>query len=709
MVDGLIVSHKIPYFRLLALALAVGLSLLLASCQPDEIPTPSRTTVNPKDPRESLPISNPPELAPSEQGSNPWILLHAATNRTIFFLTQNGQKVEGQAPQAFEIPHLVLFRNGQLTEPLERQVTISVQGLDLPPHGLSITLTLETQHKSPPPEGGYWRPIPVWSQTFVLTQTNGITLPSEASLTVTYEFPASITSAVGAELTPTDYYRLNLTWQEIDAEVPGSTLSLDYALLLENQWNVSLPALVESVPGSAPRELDIFYCDMFLPWIDQAKTPLTRQRFFEILPAELIPQLVASLQVESNTWGFTWHPEWVSYRSEDAPNHLSIAFTDGKTWFHGMSSSAGTAEISVTLEGWVQNRSDTLLQSLVITFDHELFHNLQRDLSQHHAGQGEARGKDQAWEYFTEGTAVLASSIANSSVEFGPVTSWKGYLKFANQYLAGYYGTVKNLNLSISALEPRFAALYWRFIYEHCGGMNQGNEDQAAGMRVIHQILETLYSGQVVDINASTDLVGGLAEVMDRVLENSSCPFHSYAESLAAYARAVYSLRLQGGRCVSPGSPDFCQLYDPHHKYALPPAVELTYSGSAITFAAEDQPQLAGIPASFGMDFVEIRLAPETDRGSLHVELSGAESAVAVFSLQIILLKDGDHGAPPRQVGSEPVFTGILDGITSGKVLRFNHPQIDLSSFDRLGLIITRLDSYEAIDPVGAYTLTVYP
>jgi hypothetical protein len=92
-------------------------------------------------------------------------------------------------------------------------------------------------------------------------------------------------------------------------------------------------------------------------------------------------------------------------------------------------------------------------------------------------------------------------------------------------------------------MKPHHAALYWRFLYERCGGMKAGLEDPAAGMGIIRRALNVLYSKEIVDIHTSSDLVSELPAVMDQALAGSACPFETYEESLAAFTQAVYDLR----------------------------------------------------------------------------------------------------------------------------------------------------------------------
>jgi hypothetical protein len=251
---------------------------------------------------------------------------------------------------------------------------------------------------------------------------------------------------------------------------------------------------------------------------------------------------------------------------------------------------------------------------------------------------------------------------------------------------------------------PYDAVAYWRFLYEHCGGMSNHVEDPAAGMQVIRQALNILYAGDVVDIGASTDLVETMPAIMTQALQDSSCPFRTYDESLQAFARAIYSLRLEVGRCTAPGLPRGCGFYDPQGLYPDPPYSTILYSGEAITYTRLSQPYPAGIPSSFGMDFVDVALAPSLDRQSLTLEFHSARGGEAEFAAQVWSLMAPGDGSRPRPASPVVLMTKNSDGHLSHVI-----PAINTAECNRLGLVITRTDAQESLDPEGAYTVVLHP
>ena len=85
-------------------------------------------------------------------------------------------------------------------------------------------------------------------------------------------------------------------------------------------------------------------------------------------------------------------------------------------------------------------------------------------------------------------------------------------------------------------------------------------------LRVVRAALEEMAWGY------SPEIVGSMNSVMDRALARSNGPFQTFEESLVAFARANYALRLENGCCAAA---DLAQCgefyYDPNHLYLDPP------------------------------------------------------------------------------------------------------------------------------------------
>lgn len=100
------------------------------------------------------------------------------------------------------------------------------------------------------------------------------------------------------------------------------------------------------------------------------------------------------------------------------------------------------------------------------------------------------------------------------------------------------------------------------------------------------------------------------------------------------------------------------------------------------------------------MDFVEVSLYPVVHNQPVVVTFQG-EGAVAQFNVQI--WKVGPGGRKPRAVTPHPETIPQNRGGAHVYVI----PHVDRTTYDRLALIITRLDPHETTDPAGNYNITL--
>jgi hypothetical protein len=152
---------------------------------------------------------------------------------------------------------------------------------------------------------------------------------------------------------------------------------------------------------------------------------------------------------------------------------------------------------------------------------------------------------------------------------------------------------------------------------------------------------------------------------------------------------------------------------------------ELSYDGVALRYDGT-------IPSSFGMDFIEIRLDPALQNRPLAVEVQG-NGSVARFNVQVWKLAPGEaapstlppqrerapgDASPPDQVpqsaldhgvGGPRALTPQPETIAQNQANAHVYliPQLDTTAYNRLALIITRLDADEATDPAGSYRITL--
>ena len=487
--------------------------------------------------------------------------LSAASNRMIEFKTKNGRTVKDQAPQTIQIPHLVLRRNGALTPVEERTLHIQINGLEFPAAELSLNLSIATLHDDS--ETGEF--IPVWQKELQMVAPAA---PGEIREFNRFNLVFTETVQAGGPpiSTPTDYYQLE--FQAVSAGQTIAQVETSVAFLMENQEVLSLPPVLEDGSGAAPDVLIVFYADMFPYRSDRydQSTWLERESVPAYVREELAPALVTAYMKQSLDWGFSWHSAWSGHRDGEFAEQLTVALADGETWYHGAAPGTGHAGISLNVQPSYgeQARYQNMTEKLLGTFYHELFHNYQRSLVLHHTGLSATGGQAGAWSMFSEGTAMLAASVGQSAFQFSPNAGRSDYLAQASNFI------IEDLGKAYGEIEAYHTALYWRFLYEQCGGMQAGREDPARGMAIIRRALETLYSGRVVDIHTTTDIDAYLVAIMDETLNGSECPFQSFSASQEAFKAAISRLSTPSGHCDAPGLPQSCGFFDPNRLYPAP-------------------------------------------------------------------------------------------------------------------------------------------
>jgi hypothetical protein len=632
------------------------------------------------------------EASPASTYSGMSVELSTPTRNVIRFnASEETGQTETPAQEIREIPHLVLKRNGVLTPGYERTLEIEVNNVPVHAPGIHVNLAITTQHRDPDHEGKEGGTILVWRDREFVPHTSmtqqGVKIRFPVTFNKTMELGESSIP------TPTDYFQYQITITDMNGNLRQSHTER-YAFLMENQWRAPLSRLLETEPDSAPDRLLVYYYDM-IPFQADLRDPLTqipRQDVDRYIQTELVPAMVEAIRTQTNDWGFAWYPEWRNFRRDEDPKTLSVALGEYGVWFHGEAPTLGHSMISIRVDGSA-GEYDSLTDGIMSVFHHELFHNHQRNISLHFNGDGNVAGRDEAWMIFSEGTAVLASSVGQPEVQFEQTSAMRSYMKRAASYIGvdGLFGG--GLNKSYATI-PYHTAAYWRFLYEKCGGL----EDTAAGMSAIRIVLKTLYEGEVVDVHASANSIESLPAVMDRALSQaSSCPFNNHSESLAEFARTIYMLRLEDGRCLGHGDTD-CGLFDPNSLYPVPPVERMAVTNSPVMFVS------GNIPSSFGIDFVELGLEKVTDGKSLMIRFAQPSVSLAEFKVSVALFKSAESTSRSTSPG---LIVEAEFEIDDNGNMNFEIDRIDLNEFDTIGLIIVRTDPNENLDATGSYTVQV--
>lgn len=614
--------------------------------------------------------------------------LSTPTHQVIKFNTpEKSPPIEKPAQEAREIPHLVLKRNGILTPSYERTIEIVVNNVPVFTPGIYVVLTISTQHNDPDLQEKDSKRFQIRREEQFIPHTVSTQQGVRLKFSVTFDRITMLDDK--PILTPTDYFQYEISIYDMSGNLRQRHME-DYAFLMENQWRVPLPKLLEAEPGAAPGHLLIYYYDM-IPYQSDMRNPdskIHRQDVGRFIQVDLIPAMVQAIQTQSNDWGFMWYPEWRSFRWDNDPKTLSVALGEHGIWFHGEAPSLGHSMISIRVDGSA-GEYDNLTDGIMSIFHHELFHNLQRNISLHFSGNGNVSGKDEAWKMFSEGTAVLASSVGQPKIQFEQSSPLRSYMMRANSFIGSEGIFAGALNKSYSRI-PYHTALYWRYLYEQCGGMTEKGEDPAAGMNVIRSILEALYKGDLLDIYLSEDSVESLPMIMDSVLVNSTdCPFQSYEESLIQFSEAIYMLKYRNEPCLSTIAEQKCGFNDPTNIYTSPP-VESKYLDNKRTSYFS-----GGIPSSYGIDFSEVEMTNDVNGKSVTIVFDRASNSNSEFAVEVVKLK----------ATGKPEALGLLTTKTGQNAIDIN--SINTKEFGSIGLIIVRTDSMEKLDSLGNYTIRV--
>jgi hypothetical protein len=301
-------------------------------------------------------------------------------------------------------------------------------------------------------------------------------------------------------------------------------------------------------------------------------------------------------QVEHWGYGDPLHPDW------DADKLIEIIITAHPFALFG---GTGTYSRSIDTAGrpilerriwWLSSFNnfalyDTLENAYAVAFAHEFFH-----LMQWNVRLSSVRPGSYWLNLFIEAQANLAASLQYPEIELGKAGvghQGREYIRAANRFLT------QRLNTSYADLEAdptaRYDfALYWRFLYE-----------QYEDMVIIRVALEEMAR------HYDAGSVSSLRAAMDATLGRLGGPFRTFEESLVAFARANYALRLENGRCTETHMAECGGLYhDPDGVYVDPPLEAVLDYGDGDATDNVGLTYDGAIPSSYGMDFIDVRLDP---------------------------------------------------------------------------------------------------
>jgi len=551
----------------------------------------------------------------------------------------------------FHLPVLYLHHERAPSAAQERTLSVSISGLM---GGAPVEMEVVSWHT----DRTTWEPH---------RQSRPFMLPDRACSSAD---PCVVDWTLDASASASDLYRLLLRdaqggtlWANPDPERP------DFVAL--DTWQV----------GVGDYTLRVIYGALF----DYARGEkalyhrLVPNEVHSLVAGQIVPTLVETWKTQFGSWGLgPIHPDW------DADKVVELIVTPPPFALFG---GTGTYTAATYADGtpyperriWLLSQSnsfqayDTLENGLKVVLAHEFYHMVQRNVLLWTGCPGR-------WtSVFIEGQAVMVPSVQYPEVELSRehlVIGASQYSTAAGRWLRlGLERSYADLDTPGSTYD---AALYWRFLYERYGSM-----------RVIRAALEEMACRPVEEVAATLD------EIMDAALARTDGPFAIFEESMIAFAEANYALRLADGRCRAPdASPCDGRHHDPEGMYPAPAlAAELPYDGSSVRYAG-------GIPASYGADLIEIPVDPGANTQPLSIVLQseGAQLSVHAWWLQ---------GSEGEMQALTPHAEALSGDCRSG--CRYTIRRLDLARYDRLALIVVRLDPHEGADPVGAYRITIEP
>jgi hypothetical protein len=556
--------------------------------------------------------------------------------------------------QKFELPLLYLHRERQATTAAERTLTIQLTGLTA---ATEIQLEAVSLHQDVSTGASH-------------TETTSFITPDRPC---TAQDPCTVEWTLDATM-PSDLYTLRVQDQA------GETLWESQerpAFVALDTWDVELGAHTARV----------YYATLF-PFArgqNDLEDRLPPHQVTGFVEQAFLPIIRETWQTQFVEWGFgnPLHPAW------DSDDVIEIIITDppyalfdGTGTYSRLTGEDGRPYPERCIWWYAANNSfqayDTLENAYKAVFAHEFFHLMQWNILLS-AGQASVERPADVWISWIEGQGRFAPAVQYPELAMSHkhlVLENSAYASGANRFLA------LHLNTSYSTLEADRAnkydsALYWRFLYEQYGDMG-----------IIRATLEEMVS------HYGPDTVSGMKEAMDAALARVDGPFHSFEESLVAFAQATYALRLENGRAISPrGAADWGVFTDPDRMYVEPPLeAELAYTGTPLSYTG-------AVPTGYGIDFLEVKFDCSLSGQPLTVRFEG-QGKTARFNIQVWLL--GPGYARPRAVTPQPETVRQNGDGTHVYVL----PQVD-ARFNRLALIITRLDPDEKTDPSGDYSITL--
>jgi len=366
--------------------------------------------------------------------------------------------------------------------------------------------------------------------------------------------------------------------------------------------------------------------------------------------------------------------EWKFMRPFDQDQDYYVYINDGMNEFHDSKTTA--ARSGEDRKMWIQsdifsgyNNYSSAHALINVVVAHEFFHGIQYGYHPNHLA---IWSNNDAGDWIIEGQARFIQSVQYESEEFADAQHL--YPRDANLYLQ------QNLNSSLKANTYNYC-IYWRFLYENYRSATTESDK----VRILERALMEAASQEA----AGRDAVVGGELAMNTALSGGGGVYNTFDASIDNFAKANYILKLDDA--------------DPSQRYSH----VATYSDPAIAarivYAGTTEEITGDIPASFGMDFIEVSFTAPNNAATFSFD-GGSGDKFATnddddFQVTLLVIDN-------NRLVSEKTLT--LDGASEEGQLELTG--IGNDSGDKVAVIVARLDSKEGdAKATGNYKLKVAP
>lgn len=110
---------------------------------------------------------------------------------------------------------------------------------------------------------------------------------------------------------------------------------------------------------------------------------------------------------------------------------------------------------------------------------------------------------------------------------------------------------------------------------------------------------------------------------------------------------------------------------------------------------------------NLGIRFIEIEIGQSKEGEPFHLELVNEHNSNVLFNLQILKLKKQGNRSEPKIISAQTINPNHAGISRSHRKIEFSIPEITLDKYNRLGIIITRIDYHDYSNEAGGFTILI--